>query len=487
MRALNHLRIAFAALACGGCGIITGRDDDTRALVLRDQQIVLRVGDTTSLALTLVGDGPNQSTPAAGFGDLWPSATAITWRSSLNSVVSVSEGGVVTSLAPGRAFVTATTSGLRDSTRVVVLPGAAAERRWSAIGTGTSHTCGLDITGRVFCWGSRWLGETGEGIIRSYASTVSPTPVASSQTFTQLAVGALQTCALNAEGRAFCWGDNAFGQRGTGGSQPSIVPTSVSTTLTFTQLASGATLTCGLTSDGGAACWGLGLRSTDVDRPPDGSRFVLITAGGRHRCGLSTTGTAYCWGANEFGQLGTGSFAGASRPTAVLSRKFVTLSAGNDYTCGVGTDSSAYCWGFGINGRLGTGSSSTVNTPTRVESSEQFVSIDAGTSHTCAITRAGTGYCWGQSFTGALGIGPPVQADPSAPDLTFSSPQRMQSAVQWQAISAGSGDHSCGVDVNAIAYCWGSNKTGSLGIGNLSWASNRTLSLRFVPTPPLTP
>ena len=86
-----------------------------------------------------------------------------------------------------------------------------------------------------------------------------------------------------------------------------------------------------------------------------------------------------------------------------------------------------------------------------------------------------------------MGNGPPLQADPTAPDLTFLTPQRVQSAVQWQTISAGSGGHSCGVDSDAIAYCWGSNKTGSLGIGNLSWSSGRTASIRFVPTPLLTP
>jgi alpha-tubulin suppressor-like RCC1 family protein len=103
--------------------------------------------------------------------------------------------------------------------------------------------CGLVGDGTVYCWGS--------------IST--PQPIASSVTFTSLAVGGEHSCALTAAGAAYCWGDNTHGQLGDGSTSSSIVPVAVSGGLVFASLSAGQEHTCGVTTSGAAYCWGQDL------------------------------------------------------------------------------------------------------------------------------------------------------------------------------------------------------------------------------------
>jgi alpha-tubulin suppressor-like RCC1 family protein len=69
--------------------------------------------------------------------------------------------------------------------------------------------------------------------------------------------GNQHSCAVKADGRAACWGDNQFGQLGdaTGGRKP--VATLVPALTGATAISTGKSHTCALKADGSAACWGL--------------------------------------------------------------------------------------------------------------------------------------------------------------------------------------------------------------------------------------
>jgi alpha-tubulin suppressor-like RCC1 family protein len=92
------------------------------------------------------------------------------------------------------------------------------------ISAGGAHTCAVKRDGTAWCWGFDASGQLGTGTV---AQTPEPLPaqVASSGThFTAIQAGDLATCAIDDLHQLWCWGDNTFGQLGTGSFAPSSVP-----------------------------------------------------------------------------------------------------------------------------------------------------------------------------------------------------------------------------------------------------------------------
>lgn len=187
---------------------------------------------------------------------------------------------------------------------------------------GWSHTCGLTSNGNTFCWGQNQAGQVGDG---SRLDQLEPKLARGS--VETLVAGSSHTCGIS-QGQVLCWGGNSQGQLGTGDTNDRLSPTQV-TGLPGgpTDLAAGAVHTCALVDGGRAFCWGqnrsgqLGSGTTQGANQPvevaGGLRFTSITAGGAQTCGRTSDGTDYCWGLNQGGQLGDGTRTSRSEPTRV--------------------------------------------------------------------------------------------------------------------------------------------------------------------------
>lgn len=226
--------------------------------------------------------------------------------------------------------------------------------------------------------------------------------------------------------------------------------------------------TCFVDVEGVARCWGwgglgqLGNGDTLIMRSPvlvaTEQRFIMLEAGSNHTCGLNRDGAAFCWGAEVYGELGTGTTVGfALQPRAVVGGlKFLQISVGDGHTCGITTASEAFCWGLGLAGQLGTGSTSDESTPTPVMSSTRFGYISAGLMVTCGVAGGGQAYCWGDNSWGQLGIG--VVGGSSDLPVAVSGGHIFQSVtVGWFS--------ACGITTSLDAYCWGVGSFGRLGNG----------------------
>ena len=293
-------------------------------------------------------------------------------------------------------------------------------RSYMALVAGANHTCGLATGGKAYCWGDSRYGQLGEGLS---SGLLAPVEVNGGRKFTALAAGTNHTCALAAGGKVYCWGDNGYGQLGDG----TVVtnrsgPVAVSGGRTFTALATGDAHTCGLATGGKAYCWGdnrygqLGNGTRVQQVVPvavgGGRTFKALAAGASHTCGLVAGGTAYCWGGNEYGQLGDGTGGGgygnnsADRTAPVTvsgARTFTALVAGASHTCGLATGGTAYCWGYNGNGQIGDGTLVQQTAPAPVSGARAFRALVAGGSHTCGLAPGGTAYCWGSNASGQLG------------------------------------------------------------------------------------
>ncbi len=160
----------------------------------------------------------------------------------------------------------------------VSLPGPA-----SQVTTGAFHSCALLVDGRVTCWGSATSGQIGTGPIgTSYVSAPAIVSLPSPGAASAIVAGATFTCALLTDGKVTCWGDNYYGQLGTGDLKNLLVP------------------------------------SAPVALPAPGTAKAL-SAGTDHVCAVLSNGDVSCWGSDLNGKLGKGLYTGATQPVPSAS------------------------------------------------------------------------------------------------------------------------------------------------------------------------
>jgi alpha-tubulin suppressor-like RCC1 family protein len=125
----------------------------------------------------------------------------------------------------------------------------------------TSPGCGLTVRGLAYCWGFGAWGQLGNGTFAG--GSIEPVPVAGGMRFKQVASGGSHNCALDLEGRAYCWGFNFHGELGVGDHGPRPVgynarnrPTAVLSDQRFAEIQAGPSRTCALSVTSELWCWG---------------------------------------------------------------------------------------------------------------------------------------------------------------------------------------------------------------------------------------
>ena len=326
------------------------------------------------------------------------------------------------------------------------------------VAAGSFFTCGVALDSSAYCWGDPGGGELGNGAVAG-PSIASPALVLGGHKFVQVAAGGDYVCGIADSGALLCWGV----QNGVRDS----LPTPVDTSRSYTQLAVGIGLDgqteCALAADSSTYCWGSGFYgqlgngssgAAAVSTVPvlvsGGHRFIQVTVGNDHACGLVNGGTAYCWGRGIFGALGTGDTTSSAVPVAVTGgHAFAKISAGIDHTCGITTAGALYCWGHNDEYQLGLGySGKNAATPIPAGGSVQAQVVSAGNSFFCALGTDQLAYCWGYNQQGQLGRGDST--------FTHSTPAPAAGGHQLTSLTS-NGEESCGLTSSGQVYCWGNN------------------------------
>ena len=167
---------------------------------------------------------------------------------------------------------------------------------FEALDVGAGHACGVTAAGPAWCWGQNDEGQLGDG---SFAIRDEPVAVAGGHEFVSISAGHAHSCALTAEGVAWCWGDDSAGQLGDGaGASPrSEVPVRVQFEQPFRSIHAGYYQTCALDMEGRAWCWGSNTSGQNGDGSEEARHapvpvatersFSALAPGDRFVCGIS--------------------------------------------------------------------------------------------------------------------------------------------------------------------------------------------------------
>ena len=224
----------------------------------------------------------------------------------------------------------------------------------------------LDISGRVWSWGSNFQGQLG----RQSDSVLNQTParIEVLPKITHLATGKNHTLALSDKGEVWAWGANTAGQLGQGNLNSLTKPTRVLINAVIRAIAAGDT----------------------------------------HSLAIDANGRLYAWGSNNLGQLGTvtsSKLAGysASPLRVQLGFKLKQVDAGMHYTIALSDQGELYAWGWNGMGQLGKSAVHSTNQAIKISDLKRVREISAGAFHILALNERGL-YAWGDNRNSACGI-----------------------------------------------------------------------------------
>jgi alpha-tubulin suppressor-like RCC1 family protein len=209
------------------------------------------------------------------------------------------------------------------------------------------HTCVIKEDGSLWCWGSNWAGQLGDGtnIDKNTPVQIMPSDVMS------VSLGWSHTCAIKQDRSLWCWGDNTWGQLGISR---------------------------------------IGHTSTPIQVMTD---VASVSLGDTYICAIKLDGSLWCWGENSQGQLGDGTNINRDTPVQIIPSGVVAVSSVSNFTCVVKVDGSLWCWGSGV-----------YNIPVQIEPSG-VISVSVGGGHICTIKTDSSLWCGGWNEFGQLGDG----------------------------------------------------------------------------------
>jgi alpha-tubulin suppressor-like RCC1 family protein len=349
-----------------------------------------------------------------------------------------------------------------DGSQVPVQAGSGSNHTF--VTSGEQHTCALSQDETLWCWGNNAPGQVGIGSFEVREPVPKQVGTAGDQ-WISVAAGWFHTCAVKRPGTLWCWGDGFAGATGPNANDDAQrVPIEVDSATDWVEVAAGEEHTCARKQEGTLWCWGnnaggvLGDGSQDPSETPvqvgTESDWLTVAAGAFHNCAVNIAGEAHCWGNNPFGQIGDGSGVDANWPTAVIDPDpavaWESVSADKNYACAIKVGGARWCWGNDIFEQLGLGPGvQNENVPTALANETTVWSqIDVGQLHACGI-GGGELYCWGSAPSEDADVPTHVDDGPAYP-------------THWASVVAGQ-SHTCALRTDDTLHCSGADDYGQLG------------------------
>ena len=311
----------------------------------------------------------------------------------------------------------------------------------TSVVVGPSTTFAVGSDGQLYFWGDNSYGQSGSGIWVPYSGTPLQVSMPVGVTSTIVFGGARDAYAIATNGNIYAWGDNESGQLGDG-TASAFGPTPVK-----------VSLPPGVTAVAGASDWNTTYA-------------------------LGSDGNVYAWGDDEHGQLGSGQAGsdqicqppgyGSGSPCALSPQKValptgvtaVAVAAAQASGFAIGSDGNLYGWGWADAGQLGptANPNAVYDTPIVIPlpAGVAPVSVSAGGEVAHVLGSDGNVYGWGYNEDGEIGNGSSA--------LTVPSPSKVSLPDGISAVSlTESGGDTYVTGSDGVLYTWGTNSYQELG------------------------
>ncbi len=303
------------------------------------------------------------------------------------------------------------------------------------VATGSNIGCAQVDDRHVECWWwqQHWDDHVDAGMTYAGELRGEPTPVVALGRVVSLSVGGGHACAIEASGKLSCWGRVGPVEAPAGPRVTRLPFTSASA------IAIGSTHACAIQNQR-AWCWGdnrwgqLGqstsVRALQTPAPMDVGAVAELALGDRHTCLRTQRGTVLCYGDPADGRLGRK--AGQSPFVARVSgiEGAVKLAASGDLTCAIDGKGSVSCWGRldGKHGTAGPVAIAELSGASDVSIDRRFICALIGESVRCKernrrsfarLTRAASSSCPAVAFAcGTFGCSASTGSDtnPASPN-----------------------------------------------------------------------
>lgn len=188
------------------------------------------------------------------------------------------------------------------------------------VATGYKHTCALLTNGQVVCFGDNSSGQLGQNdsLVKTPGTMYTVLDVSGSlplPNIREITAGRYHTCAIDNSNRVYCWGRNA--NREIGNNSPASAftrPIFLNSLSNIRNIQAGAYHTCAINNSGALFCWGrnsegqLGLGNTNLIAVPTAvgslnSQVTELNLGEKHTCVIHQANKVKCMGENKYGVL----------------------------------------------------------------------------------------------------------------------------------------------------------------------------------------
>lgn len=358
------------------------------------------------------------------------------------------------------------------------------------VSVGSLHSCALLNSGDVKCWGDNAFGQLGLGHTEQLISEPGQYNlglVKLPEEMVAISSGVIFTCGLAVSGNLYCWGslEEQFlishddqGNVPIVSSNVKVIPERHSKHFCFVD--TDEQVHCFWNNESGQCGYEVSNTRVSFIQPGvvslNGDRIKSVHISYSSSCAVSVEDTVYCWGGNywENSIYNTiGDEVGEMPPPEIdilggNSKNDGLFAGGIRNYCAINDSRNILCWGASNNGLLGNGQNAHQSPPgvypaVLYDVRVNPIKIAIGGSNVCVLSDTGAVYCWGKGGTGINGNG-------STENFGDTIGSRIVSSVDLgghvKELGLSGVRFACAV-VAGDVKCWGDNSNGQLGRSEL--------------------